>query len=89
MIGVRYIHAVSKTGYKSAKSGKNAARLEINRATPNEKASRNIMETGSNKAEGLIGILDINRINPSGIKDKMKLTMLARIVETTKDVLGR
>ena len=88
-MGERYIHAVSITGYKSAISGKNTAKVEMVNATPNEKANKKIMKTGNNNAEGRNGTLVTIKMTARGTKDKTKLTMLAKIVEMTKELRGR
>ena len=88
-MGERYIQAVNTTGYKSVTSGKKTAKVDNINATPIEKANKNIMKTGSSRADGRMGTLVTTSINASGTSERTKLTMLAKIVDKTKDVLGR
>ena len=89
MMGVRYIHAVRMTGYKSATSGKNTAKVDNNKATPKENENNSTMYIGRSKAEGRNGTPVMAKIINNGTSDSKKLTMLAKIVETTKDDLGK
>lgn len=88
IMGVRYIHAVSSTGYKSATSGKKAATADNNKATPNEKANKKIIKTGNNKADGRKVTPVTAKIIPNGTNAIMKFTMFAKIVDTTNEVRG-
>ena len=89
MMGERYIQAVNTTGYKSATSGKKTAKVDNNNATPIEKENKNTMKTGSSRTDGRKGTLVIRKIKPRGTRDKMKLTMLAKMVDNTNEVRGR
>ena len=69
-------------------SGKNTANDETRSATPREKENRNSIEIGRSSAEGLRDTPEIARTIARGTRERMKLTMLARMVDTTKAVRG-
>jgi len=89
MIGDKYIQANKSTGYISATSGKNTAKVETSKATPKEKIKSINIENGSNKIESPNLTFEKAIMINNGTNDKKKFTKLARTVETTNEVLGR
>ena len=89
MMGDMYIQAVRTTGYICSTSGKKTAKVEISRPTPKENIRSSSMDNGSSKSVIPKGTRVTSKIRKSGTNESTKLTMLAKMVETTKDDLGR